>query len=123
MWIALRAWWYLHIDKKKSLPTGVKDYVLRRASAMVDSLKDASPQEKLKFSEMEFIAAVTAEPGEISEELRGELIARSFNRLGKIPGETCSRCGRPVFAHEAVSVAEKFYCGSCASQVSGLITP
>ena len=118
MWTGLRAWWYLSIEKKKPLPPDVKEYVFRRANRMASKQRNISPEEKLKLSELQYMAAVTAKPGEISEEFRSTLIVESFNRLGEVPCEKCEKCGRPVFTHQAVKIAEKHYCPSCAGQPS-----
>jgi len=117
MWLPFRAWWYLHVDRKKPLPPDVKEYVFRRANRMISKLKDVSPEEKLKLSEMQLVAAVTAEPGEISEDLRGDLLAQSLNRLGEIPAEKCAKCGIPVFTHAATRISQRVYCQRCAKEL------
>ena len=73
--MALRAWWWYSRPSEK-WPREVKEYIVRRAIKQIRSgaAKNASPEEKTKGAVGMIARALTIEAGDISEELRGDLL-------------------------------------------------
>lgn len=115
MFMRPRAWWYEHFIKREAWPRDVREYIIRSG---LKTLKKAnlSPEKQSEIATMELMGALEDE--NLSSELKSDLLGDAMKRLGEIPLEHCANCGRPVFTHEAKTIAEKPYCKSCGSRKS-----
>ncbi len=114
MWKSLRRWWYWNYVKNEAWPPDVREYFVRKSLKEMAKAKKLTPQMQQDISAAEMGAALCGKPGDLSPELKLELLRDGFRHIAQIPHEPCAVCGRPVPAHLAKRFDEKFYHESCA---------
>ena len=111
MWIRARAWWYLHFVKAEAWPPDVREYILRSSLRAMGDGTGLKPEQQVEVATHE-IAALSRE--DLTPEFKLEMLRDGFQRLARVPSETCSACGLPVYTHSARKADGKSYHEHCA---------
>jgi hypothetical protein len=110
LWMDMRAWWYFNVARKKTPPSQVRRYLLRRGLAGLKGNKLT-----LEFEQSVAMAELTAAVDGDFSEMMGDLLEDGMKRLAEIPHTRCVLCKAPIFLHEAHPREDGHYCEGCTT--------
>ena len=117
MFLVLRAWRWSSRPSEQ-WPKDVREYVLRRSLKRLRCTTEASLEGQIEAGKAMVFAASNIPPGDISDELRADLIEEGMRALASVPATNCRRCNKPVFVHSATMAGNQPYCDICAKQIN-----